>query len=247
MLNLNPPFSDIDQVFSSLKSLGDNDIKDQARPFIWRDENRLANDPEKDWINKYGTVAAHDEFKFDTDLSRDLIGLWARVGDERLYIRVDYSSPIDLEGLVFQDTLLLFDYDSPNSGYRKISESTEWDRGAERQVLLRHWFDRAEKSQYDVEIRDDKGNVLSRFLTSDFPIQIIRISIWRIKSPALPDQSCSLYRKKCSISKIRKRFIFRYAHLRRDRNPQTVRNSAHRYKRRCSGLRCRRHIRRGKQ
>ncbi|MFH1741398.1 MAG: hypothetical protein ABIH23_20530, partial [bacterium] len=140
----------------------------QARPLIWREQDKIATDPAEDWIQTYGTEDSEKEFEFKTDLARDLLGVWVRCGTERLYIRLDYNSPRDLEGLVFQDTLLLFDYDSPDQGYRQISQSTEWERGAERQILIRHWFNHSEKSQYDLEILDETGEVRSRFLTSGF-------------------------------------------------------------------------------
>ncbi|HQQ01069.1 MAG TPA: hypothetical protein PLY86_21645, partial [bacterium] len=117
----------------------------------------------------YGTEDATKQFEFNTDLTRDLLGVWAKWGDEYLYVRIDYNSTRDLQGLVFQDTLLLFDCDSPEEGIREISPSTQWDRGAECRVWFRHWYDNEDKSQYDIEFLDGKGEVKSRFLSSGFP------------------------------------------------------------------------------
>ncbi|MFH1744128.1 MAG: hypothetical protein ABIH23_34430, partial [bacterium] len=122
MLYLRPPFLDLDQAFMSLRRVEHDSLRSQARPLIWREQDKIVTDPAEDWIQTYGTEDSEKEFEFKTDLARDLLGIWARCGTERLYIRLDYNSARDLEGLVFQDTLLLFDYDSPDQGYRQISQ-----------------------------------------------------------------------------------------------------------------------------
>lgn len=135
---------------------------------LWCAEDRVAIDPGEDWLQTYGTEASSKEFKYNTDLTRDLRGLWMRASEKYLYLRIDYGTERDLNGLAFQDTLLLFDHDSPQEGSRRISEMAQWDRGAERTVLMRHWYEAGDKSQYDLEIRDGKEEVICRYLASGF-------------------------------------------------------------------------------
>lgn len=171
MMRLYPesPLADLDKAFEMLEKIKENHgLVEQVAPLFWREQDRLATDPPEDWIQTYGTEASRKAFEFNTDLTRDLRALWVRWGKERLYVRVDYGSNRDLMGLTFQDTLLLFDYDSPGSGFRPISPTTDWDRGAKRQVLVRHWYEAREQSQYDAEIRDRRGEVISRFIGSGF-------------------------------------------------------------------------------
>jgi len=171
-LYLEPPLADLDKAFDALnKASGRSSegVAEMTAHLFWRESDRVAVDPAEDWITTYGTPQAEKEFGFRTDLTRDLRGLWARVGKENIYVRIDYGTNRDLSGLIFQDTVLLFDYDSPETGFRQIGPHTEWDRGAERQVIIRHWFETGEKSQYDMEIRDGKGETISRFLASGFP------------------------------------------------------------------------------
>jgi Tol biopolymer transport system component len=166
---LESPLTDLDRAFEMLKKIKENHaLVEQVAPLFWRGQDRLATDPPEDWIQTYGTDASQKEFGFNSDLTRDLRGLWVRWGKERLYVRIDYGSNRDLTGLTFQDTLLLFDYDSPGNGLRQISPTTEWDRGAEREVLVRHWFEASEKSQYDMGIRDGRGEIVCRFVGSGF-------------------------------------------------------------------------------
>ncbi|HUT24048.1 MAG TPA: hypothetical protein VM492_06890 [Sumerlaeia bacterium] len=171
-LYLEPPLADLDKAFNALSNAcGDRSrgVVETTAHLFWRESDRVAVDPAEDWITTYGTPQAEKEFGFKTDLARDLRGLWARAGKENIYVRIDYGTNRDLSGLTFQDTVLLFDYDSPETGFRQIGPHTEWDRGAERQVIIRHWFETGEKSQYDMEIRDGKGETISRFLASGFP------------------------------------------------------------------------------
>lgn len=167
---LKPPLENVDFAYALMKEIstpGDI-ISQRLRDDFWRPEDRIATDPAEDWISTYTTDASRKEWGFNTDLPRDLRALWVRAGKGRLYIRVDYGSDKDLSGITLQDTQLLFDYGAPEKGERRISPGAEWDRGAKRQVLVRHWFEAAEKSQYDMEIKDEKGEVISRFLASGF-------------------------------------------------------------------------------
>jgi hypothetical protein len=167
---LQPQYLNLDFAYALLKEVstpGDI-ISQRLRDAFWRPEDRLATDPAEDWINTYATDASRKEWKFNTDLARDLRAVWVRVGQNRIYIRVDYGSAKDLLGITLQDTQLLFDYGDPQKGERRISPGAQWDRGAKRQVLVRHWFEAAEKSQYDLEITGEKGETLSRYLASGF-------------------------------------------------------------------------------
>jgi len=169
MLSLDPSVDDLDQAFLALGNVKTRELRGQAQAVIWREEDRLATDPPADWLQTYGTEASQEEFKFNTDLARDLTSLSAKWGEERLYLRLGFGSGRDLHGLTFQDAIFLFDHDSPEIGHRQITPSTEWDRGAERKVIIRHWFDQGDKSQYHVEIIDQNGETISRFSASGFP------------------------------------------------------------------------------
>jgi len=165
-----PPHTNLDLAYDLLKQVSTpGDLLGQRlRDAFWRPEDRLATDPAEDWVSTYATEASKKEAKFNTDLTRDLRAVWVRVGAARVYIRVDYGNDRDLSGITFQDTQLLFDYDDPAKGERRISPGAEWDRGAKRQVLVRHWFEAAEKSQYDLEIKGENGEVIARYLASGF-------------------------------------------------------------------------------
>lgn len=184
---MEPSHGDPDKAFDALRKTGtvpsDLDwLEEKVLAFFWPEGSRLATDPPEDWIQTYGTAASQREFGFRTDLARDLRGLWITPSNEWLFIRIDYETDRDLTGLAFQDTLLLLDYDSPGAGLRRISNTTEWDRGAERQVLVRHWFPADGKSQYDVEIRDAGGEVVFRFLGSGYdPPRHPKIELDQIK------------------------------------------------------------------
>ncbi len=168
LLYLQPAYTNLDKAFSALKNVDDPDLRSRARPRIWNEVFEVAGDPSEDWIQTYGTEASKERFEFNTDLTRDLRGLSARWSPKNLYLKIDYGSPEDLTGLTFQDTLILFDYDSPDHGLRRITPVTEWERGAERQVAIRHWFAHGKDSRYDVEIVNDKGEVISHFSASGF-------------------------------------------------------------------------------
>jgi dipeptidyl aminopeptidase/acylaminoacyl peptidase len=167
-LYLRPPTLDLDKAFTILGPANLDELRDSDRALIWREEDRVAADPTGDWIRTYGTEASEKEFGFKTDDTRDLLGLWARWSPERLYLRVDMASNRDLDGLTFSDLVLLFDMDSPDEGYRPIGPRAQWNRGAERQVVIRHWYRNGDRSQYDVEIRDGAGEMRCRFLASGF-------------------------------------------------------------------------------
>ncbi|MBN1900162.1 PD40 domain-containing protein [Candidatus Sumerlaeota bacterium] len=168
-LYLTPNLYDLDKAFDMLHKAGtDAEMVNRASPLFWNQSHFIAADSPEDWIQAYATEASKEEFKYNTDLPRDLRGLWISQGKERLYIRIDYGSNQDFSGIALQDAMILLDYGNPDSGYRKITETTQWDRGAERRILIRRWYEAAEKSQYDLEILDDKGEVASRFLVSGF-------------------------------------------------------------------------------
>ena len=168
-LYLDQPIYDLDKAFEMLHKLGTaSDMIERAAPLFWNKTLFLASDPPEDWIATYATEASKKDFGYNTDLPRDLRGLWVNTGKNRLYIRIDYGAGHDLTGIALQDTLILFDYNSPDTGFRKISETTQWDRGAERMILIRHWLESGEQSQYDLEILNHKGEIICRYLASGF-------------------------------------------------------------------------------
>ena len=157
---------DVDKAF---EVLGSTSLKDQMEKLFWRPADKLATDPPEDWIQRYGTEESEEEFKFNTDLTRDLRGLWVRGGKKRVYIRIDYGSNRDLQGVGFQDTVLLFDHETSAERSRaEITPSVHWEREHERLVLVRHWYERGRNSQYDLEIRDRDGELICRYLASGF-------------------------------------------------------------------------------
>lgn len=168
-LYLTPNLYDLDKAFDMLHKVGTTaDMVKRASPLLWNQSHFIAADPPEDWIQSYSTRASNEEFKYNTDLTRDLKGLWINQGKERLYIRIDYGSNQDLSGIALQDTMILLDYGNPEWGYRKITETAEWDRGAKSRILIRHWYQAAEKSHYDLEILDGRGEIVSRFLASGY-------------------------------------------------------------------------------
>ena len=166
---LGQPRQDLDAAYQNWQKISDTKLRGQIRPLFWREEDRVATDPAEDWIQTYGTEAAQTEFKLNTDLTRDLRALWVRCGKERLYVRIDYASSSDLTGLTFQDTLILLNSSGAGGkGVRRISPSAEWDRPPDRQILIRHWFESGDQSQYDMEILNEKGEIIARYLASGF-------------------------------------------------------------------------------
>jgi len=162
------PYYDLDAALEAFVQGGSRTLPDSLRDLFWRSEDRLAVDPKDDLIQTYGTSESQKTFGFPTDQARDLRGLWARCGQKRLYVRVDYESDRDLDGLKFQDTALLFNRDGETGGITRISPGAEWDRPAQCQVLLRHWHESGKDSQYDVEIRNERGEARCRFLASGY-------------------------------------------------------------------------------
>lgn len=162
------PYYDLDAAIEAFVQGGGRTLPDSMRDLFWRPEDRLAVDPKDDLIQTYGTSESQKTFGFPTDQARDLRGLWARCGQKRLYVRVDYESDRDLDGLKFQDTALLFNRDGETGGITRISPGAEWDRPAQCQVLLRHWHESGKDSQYDVEIRNERGEARCRFLASGY-------------------------------------------------------------------------------
>jgi Tol biopolymer transport system component len=165
---LNQPQPDLDAAYRAWGEIQDKHLPDQIRPLFWREQDRVATDPDEDWIQTYGTEASQKEFRFNTDLTRDLRALWVRCGKEGIYVRVDYASDKDLTGLTFQDTLILLSSANAGNATRRISSSVEWDRPASRQVLVRHWFESGDQSQYDMEILNEKGEAIAKYLASGF-------------------------------------------------------------------------------
>lgn len=173
-LPLKPEVCDLDDAYGNIEKAGDfNNLPPKLMDYLWRPEDRIAVDPPEDWIQTYGTEKSREIFKFNTDLTRDLRGLWMREGKKYLYIRIDYGSNRDLTGLTFQDTLLLFEYNAPDHccGSQDISKNVQWDRKAHRKVLIRHWYKSGTSSQYDLEILDSKDNPLHRCLVSGFEVR----------------------------------------------------------------------------
>ena len=167
-LCLRTEIDDLDRAYDALLGLNHPELREQLRPLFWREQDCIAQDPRGDFLVRYGTEASKAAFGFDTDPPRDLTGVWARWGKDRLYLRIDYASSQDLSGLTFQDTIFLFDRDSPGEGLRTIFPGTDWDHGAERQVFFRHWFDADTQSQYDVEIRNAQGETIRHIQASGF-------------------------------------------------------------------------------
>jgi Tol biopolymer transport system component len=165
---LGQPQQDLDAAYQNWQKISDTKLRDQIRPLFWREEDRVATDPAEDWIQTYGTEASQTEFKLNTDLTRDLRALWVRCGKERLYVRIDYGSDNDLTGLTFQDTLILLRGEDTRATMRRISPTALWDRPADRQILIRHWFESGNQSQYDMEILNEKNEVIARYLASGF-------------------------------------------------------------------------------
>lgn len=120
---LTPPSVDFDKAFEALnRMLESNQL---ASSIFWSETDLSATDPGEDWIVKYGTNEAYNKFEFNTDLTRDLLGLSVKSSDKRLFLKIDYNSNRDLSGLTFADTVILLDYDTPNEGYRKIGNLSE--------------------------------------------------------------------------------------------------------------------------
>ncbi|MBD3266087.1 hypothetical protein GF373_05405 [bacterium] len=177
LLHLAQPAPDTDRAFQAFQHSGD--YQDRAYPYIWHAQYHAASDPAEDWLTQFGTPASQETYKYDTDKPRDLLGLWARWSDEHLYLKIDYNSPHDLDGLLLKDTYILLDFASPNNGYRHIAGQTEWEFGAERTLILRHWQPNGKDSQYDAEILNEKGEPVLRFLSAGFelsnsaPLQVL--------------------------------------------------------------------------
>ncbi len=163
---LTPLHLDLDKAFEALNEMPQPDI--MAHSLFWKETVRTVSDPADDWIEQYGTKESQEKFGFNTDSTRDLRGLAIKHSDQRLFLKVDYNSNRDLSGLTFSDTIILLDYDSPNSGCHTISNITKWDRGAERIIALRHWYEQGRDSQYDMAIMNEKGENITYFLAAGF-------------------------------------------------------------------------------
>lgn len=161
-----PSNLNVDKAFDAWNCMPRNNAA--ANSLFWKEADRSADDPAEDWIAQYGTEEAKAKFEFNTDLTRDLLGLSVKCSDKRVFFKIDYNSNRDLSGLTFGDTLILLDFDSPNEGLRKISDRAEWERGAERVIVLRHWYKNGCDSQYDAAVLNNQGENVTHFLASGF-------------------------------------------------------------------------------
>ena len=162
------PEPNLDRAFEAFQQVGN--LKNKANRLLWPEKFQIASDPADDVITRFATKDSKKKFEYDTDSTRDLLGLSAQWSKDTLFLKIDYNSSKDLSGLVFQDTYILFDLNSPNDGYRQITSKTAWDRGAERVVIFRHWFSQERNSQYDVTLLNEKGESIARMNAAGFAL-----------------------------------------------------------------------------
>ncbi len=141
---------------------------EQLKPLIWNNAQPSAIDPSGDCIRTYCTDKAREQFQYETDHTRDLRGVQVRWSPNRLFVKIDFNSSYDLYGAALADTILLFDYDSPENGARAITPLTDWDHGAERIVYFRHWNTGNESGHYDIQVLNEAGETRSQILGSGF-------------------------------------------------------------------------------
>lgn len=161
-----PPNVDIDKAFDAWNRMPRN--SDLANAVFWNEADRSASDPAEDWITQYCTSEAREKFEMNTDLTRDLLGFSVKWSDKRVFFKIDYNSNRDLSGMTFGDTVILLDFDSPNEGNRKIGDLCEWERGAERTIVLRHWYQNGRESQYNAAVLNSQGENVTQFVASGF-------------------------------------------------------------------------------
>lgn len=154
-LCLDPQINQVDEAFETARKINEDD-QPWAENLFWRREDLIARDPARDWMVRYQSKTSGD----NGDLARDLLGVWARVSESKILLRIDYNGSTDLDGSQFQDTIVLFDEDLTTRGCHSITPSTEWEHGAERTLIYREWGN----SRYDVELLDAAGKTSSRIL-----------------------------------------------------------------------------------
>ena len=77
---LAPPFVNIDQAFEALNHM--SQPSPQAQSMFWKETDRSATDPAEDWIARFCTAEAQTQYEFNTDLTRDLLGLSVKLSDQ---------------------------------------------------------------------------------------------------------------------------------------------------------------------
>lgn len=167
-IDLATPETNLDQSFEALNQIR-NAYMLPAHTLFWSKTERAATDPAEDWITRFGTDKSKETFGFDTDLTRDLLGLSVHYSKDRLYLKIDYNSSRDLSGLTFQDTQILLDYDTPSEGGQSLNEmgtiatqlrtqiyGCKWERRYERQIVLYHWYENGEDSQYNIAVLNEQ-------------------------------------------------------------------------------------------
>lgn len=166
-LYLDGPLEDIDEAYAIYTVL-DVDTDDMFLcNLFWRETDRIATDPAGDLITTYATEASNEKWT-DSDAARDLTGLWVRVGEKRVYIRLDYASDRDLTGIALQDTAILLTGGLCKKDSTEIAPGIAWDRNATRVATIRHWFKSALNSQFDMDIRNGVGEIAACYLASGF-------------------------------------------------------------------------------
>jgi hypothetical protein len=183
LLHLKPPFFDLDEAHTAIQKISDEAIRRSALPFFWRAEDIVASDPPGDLMQSYSAEEqAALAFKFEPNPAMDLRGLSARWSDTRLYLKIDFASGKDIELMKGMDLLLLFSRAEAGQASFPLVSDLLWDRPFDRQVLVRHW---APGRQYDAEIRDGVGGIVSsfagvgRFEVSNTDFEVIRSYVGR--------------------------------------------------------------------
>jgi len=171
-LHLESPINEFDEAVVAFMDLEPSQLGSQARPLLWQFPNVEANDPEGDLLRRYATEASQAEFEQDTDRTRDLTGLAARLTATRLYLSITFDSAFDLGGAVFQDLVLLFHEVGSTDGIRSVTPSVDWEYPATRRVVVRHWHESGKI--YDLDVLDETGGTIAKLSASG------------IEAPSLP-------------------------------------------------------------
>lgn len=164
--SMDPP--NLDKAYGAYRKVVLDNYKAQLHALLGGTPVATATDPAGDCLRSYSTEEGRKRFEVDTDTTRDLRGVSLWWSPDRLYIKVDYQSAYDVAGIGFADTIFLFDFDSPDSGLRSITPLVDWEGGAERQILFRHWFDSGASGQYDIKVLGEDGSTISQFVASGF-------------------------------------------------------------------------------
>jgi hypothetical protein len=173
----------LDKAYAAYRAIVLGNHKAQLYPQLGEKAMASATDLAADCIRTYCTDEARQRFEVDTDRTRDLRGIHLWWSPARLYIKIDYDSSYDINGAALSDTLLLFDFDSPDGGLHSVTPLVNWDRGAERQVIFRHWFNAGSSGRYDIQVLDENGDTISQFTASGFgdavyPIVVIEDTVY---------------------------------------------------------------------